>query len=360
MIIPQTYGVALLLIVLSMVCWGSWANTFKLAGKWRFELFYYDYSLGVLLAAIVAAYTFGSMGDELSFSDNLLVAGRRNMAYAVAGGAVFNLANMLLVAAISVAGLAVAFPIGIGIALVEGVVWNYFLNPQGNPILLTTGVALVTGAIIVDALAYSAQGRPKAPPARGKTKVPPASKAPPSKAPPPKAPNTLKGIGLSLISGLLMGAFYPLLEMAKGAGMDAAGLGPYAVAFLFAVGVFMSTFIFNLYFLNLPVQGEALSMFTYFQGTFKQHALGILGGLLWAIGGIANFVASSTPKSVQVGPAVSYAIGQGSTMVSALWGLLVWREFAGASKRVKILLAVMLLLFVAGLALVSIAPLYAT
>jgi glucose uptake protein len=178
MLIPQTYAGALILIVLSMICWGSWANTFKLAGKWRFELFYYDYSLGVLLAAIIAAYTFGSMGDDLSFSDNLIVAGKRNMAWAVAGGVVFNLANMLLVAAISVAGLAVAFPIGIGLALVVGVVWNYFLNPQGNPILLTVGVVLVVGAIIVDALAYvshagGAKTPASAPGGKGKLKAPP-------------------------------------------------------------------------------------------------------------------------------------------------------------------------------------------
>src|SRR5260370_6100541 len=178
MLIPQTYAAALILIVLSMICWGSWCNTFKLAGKWRFELFYYDYSLGVLLAAIIAAYTFGSMGDELSFSDNLIVAGKRNMAWALAGGVVFNLANMLLVAAISVAGLAVAFPIGIGLALVVGVIWNYFLNPQGNPILLTVGVVLVVGAIIVDALAYAshaswAKTPAPAPPGKGKIEKPP-------------------------------------------------------------------------------------------------------------------------------------------------------------------------------------------
>jgi glucose uptake protein len=349
MLIPQTYAGALILIVLSMICWGSWANTFKLAGKWRFELFYYDYSLGVLLAAIIAAYTFGSMGDDLSFSDNMIVAGKRNMAYALAGGVVFNLANMLLVAAISVAGLAVAFPIGIGLALVVGVVWNYFLNPQGNPILLTAGVVLVVGAIIVDALAYASHA------SGAKTKGPAAGKG---KHPPKAGGAGLKGIGLSLISGVLMGSFYPLVEMAKGTGMDAAGLGPYAVACMFAIGVFFSTFIFNLYFLNLPVQGEPLSMFTYFQGTLKQHALGIAGGLLWCMGAIANFTAASAPKSVEVGPAVSYAIVQGATIVSALRGQLVWKEFAGARPKVRMRLAVMLLLFIAGLVLVSIAPLY--
>jgi glucose uptake protein len=110
--------------------------------------------------------------------------------------------------------------------------------------------------------------------------------------------------------------------------------------------------------LNLPVQGEPLSMFTYFQGTLKQHALGIAGGLLWCMGAVANFTAASAPKSVEVGPAVSYAIGQGATMVSALWGLLVWKEFAGARPKVRLMLAVMLLLFLSGLVLVSIAPLY--
>ena len=247
MILPATYNSALLLIILSMICWGSWANMFKLAGKWRFELFYYDYSLGVLLAAIVAAFTFGSMGSDLSFSDNLLIALRRNMAYATAAGVVFNLANMLLVGAISVAGMAVAFPIGIGLALVVGVIWNYRLNPQGNPILLAAGVALVAGAIIVDAWAYSAHTQ--------------SVQATAGKAPRKGTATSPKGILLSLISGLLMGSFYPLVEMAKGGGPDNAGLGPYPVAFLFAIGVFVSTFIFNLYFLNLPVQGTALSMF---------------------------------------------------------------------------------------------------
>jgi len=347
MILPETYLSALLLTILSMLCWGSWANSFKLTGKpertWRFELFYYDYSVGVLVAAIIAAYTFGSLGSDLSFDDNLLVAAKRNMAYAVAGGMVFNLANMLLVAAISVAGLAVAFPVGIGLALIIGVIWNYFLNPQGNPMLLAAGVTLVMCAIIVDALAYTAHAKPASPePGRGRS----------------KSSVGRKGIVLSLISGVLMGSFYPLVEISKGGGVDAAGLGPYAVAFLFALGVFFSTFVYNLYFLNLPVQGEPLSMLAYFKGTLGEHALGIIGGIIWCIGAIANFVAASAPNKVQVGPAISYAVGQGATMVSALWGVLVWKEFAGARPNVKLLLTLMFVLFLAGLMLVAIAPLY--
>src|SRR3954453_23983412 len=156
MILPTTYATALLLTIVSMICWGSWANTFKLSKNWRFELFYFDYSFGVLLMAVVAAFTFGSMGDELSFQDNLLIVGKRQMAMGLMAGGIFNLANMLLVAAISLSGLAVAFPVGIGLALVIGVIWNYIINPQGNPFLIFSGVALVLAAIVVDAFAYRA------------------------------------------------------------------------------------------------------------------------------------------------------------------------------------------------------------
>ena len=217
MILPQTYGATLLLIILTMLCWGSWANTFKLAGKWRFELFYYDYSVGVLIAATIYALTFGNFGIEgFTFVDDLMHAGKRQIFFGVLGGVVFNLANMLLVAAISVAGLAVAFPVGIGLALVIGVIWNYILNPQGNPVLLFTGAGIVVGAIIVDALAYRALEGSKA--AQATRKV------------------TGKGIVLSLVSGVLMGSFFPLVEMGKASEL---GLGPYAIGFVFAIGVFL-------------------------------------------------------------------------------------------------------------------------
>jgi len=336
MILPQTYGAALLLTLVSMLCWGSWANTFKLAGKWRFELFYYDYSLGLLSAAMIYALTFGNLGsDGFAFADDLAHAGKRQILFGAVGGIVFNLANMLLVAAISLAGLSVAFPVGIGLALVIGVVWNYILKPQGNPVLLFTGAAIVVAAIVVDAFAYRALEAGKAQAARRVSG---------------------KGIALSLLSGVLMGSFFPLVEMGKAGPL---GLGPYAIGFVFAVGVFLSTFIFNLFFMNLPVEGPPVAMSEYFKGTGGQHLLGVVGGLIWATGTIANFVAASAPESVQVGPAISYALGQGATMVSALWGLLVWNEFAGASGRVRALVVVMLVLFVCGLALISAAPKYA-
>ncbi|MBI3684571.1 MAG: AcrB/AcrD/AcrF family protein [Acidobacteria bacterium] len=340
MILPTTYWAALLLSILSMLCWGSWANTIKLAGpKWRFELFYFDYAFGVALAGVIAAYTLGEWGSDLSFSDNLMITGKRNIAYAAFAGGVFNLANMLLVGAISLAGMAVAFPVGIGLALVIGVVWNYLINPQANPVCLFSGVALVLVAIVVDAMAYSAHSKAQAQNAGT------------------KANGSTRGIVLSLVSGVLMGSFYPIVEVSKGGDV---GLGPYSVAFFFGLGVFFSTFIFNIYFMNLPVKGEPVELRKYFMGARHQHLLGVLGGILWSTGAISNFLAASAPKTVQVGPAVSYALGQGATLVSALWGLLMWKEFQGAEPKVKTLLAAMLACFVLGLGLVSVAPLFAT
>ena len=346
MVLPQTYLAALFLMLLSMICWGSWANTYKMTGKWRFELFYFDYSIGVLLAALLYAFTFGNLGfDGFLFVDDLMHASKRAIAFGLAGGIIFNLANMLLVAAIAVAGLAVAFPISIGLALVIGVVWNFLIKPQGNPMLLFSGCAIIVGAIVLDAMAYRALALIRL-----------ERLAREGKARSTRLEVSLKGIILSLVSGVLMGVFYPLVEQGK---RGDAGLGPYAIGAVFAGGVFFSTFVFNLFFMNLPVEGPPVEMLEYFRGNFKWHLLGILGGVIWCTGTIANFVAASSPPEVQVGPAISYAIGQGATMVSALWGIFVWKEFTDADTKVKGLVAAMLGMFICGLALVSIAPLFA-
>lgn len=347
MTLPDSYTSALLLAILSMLCWGSWANTKKLTGTFRFELFCFDYALGVALAMLVAALTFGSVGfDGLTFSDELLIGSKRKMMFAVAAGVVFNLANMLLVAAISIAGMAVAFPVGIGLAFVIGVVLNYIINPQGNPGFLFSGALLVTGAIVFCSLAYREVARQRSLQAIST-----------GQARSTKVASGTKGLVVSIIAGVLMGFFYPLVELAKEGDL---GLGPYTVGALFGFGVFASTFVFNVYLMNLPIDGEPIGIKPYFKAPKVYHIWGVLGGIVWAIGGVSNFVASSAPQEVQVGPAISYAVGQGATMISALWGLLVWREFADASGRARLLLALMFVLFLAGLALVSIAPLFAS
>jgi glucose uptake protein len=353
MILPHTYIATLLVLLFSMLCWGSWANTQKMSGKWRFELFYFDYAFGVLLTAIVCAFTLGSLGyDGFSFLDDMMNAGKRYAVMGFAAGVIFNLANMLLVAAITVAGLAVAFPVGIGLALIIGVIWNFIIRPQGNPILLFAGCALVVGAIIVDAIAYHAMEL---------LRVEVLAQA--GKAKNTRRTVSLKGVFLSLASGVLMGSFYPLVVMAKSSDWGGTagdnGLGPYAIGVVFALGVFFSTFVFILFFMNLPVEGEPLELPAYFKGLPRQHMLGVAGGIIWCSGTMANFVASSAPEAVQVGPAISLALGQGAAMVSALWGLLLWKEFEGADSRIKSLVVIMFVLFIAGLAMVSVAPLYA-
>ena len=353
MILPHTYIATLLVLFFSMLCWGSWANTQKMSGKWRFELFYFDYAFGVLLTAVICAFTLGSLGyDGFSFLDDMMNGGKRYVAMGFGAGVIFNLANMLLVAAITVAGLAVAFPVGIGLALIIGVIWNYTIRPQGNAMLLFAGCALVVGAIIVDAIAYRAMELTRA-----------EVEAQAGNAKSTRKTASLKGVFLSLASGVLMGSFYPLVVMAKsndwGGTAGDSGLGPYAIGVVFALGVFLSTFVFNLFFMNLPVQGEPLELPDYFKGLPKQHLLGLVGGIVWCSGTIANFVASSAPEAVQVGPAISLALGQGAAMVSALWGLLLWKEFEGADARIKALVFIMFVLFIAGLAMVSVAPLYA-
>jgi glucose uptake protein len=358
--IPDTYTSTLALTILSMLCWGSWANTTKLAKGCRFELFYFDYAIGVFVTTTVAALTFGMVdinvpgyqGQLLVFLDNLQNTGKSNIGFAVLGGAVFNLANMLLVAAIAVAGMSVAFPIAIGLALIGGVIMNYIIHPAGNAALLFTGVALVFLAIVVSALAHSAYKRVAAlPPPTPQSRTAP--KLVPSK---PKV-SPFKGIGLSLASGVLMAAFYPLVQLSMGGDVELS-LTPYTAAFCFGVGVLLSTPVYSLVFMKVPVEGEEVQFRDYLKLRRSDHLWGLLGGVIWSVGTISNLVASSAPAYVNVGPAISYALGQGATLISALWGLLVWREFKGAQPAVVARLVVMLVLYVAGLALISIAPLH--
>jgi|SRR5882757_8547868 len=225
---PQTYGAALCLMITAMLCWGSWANTLKLVPKWPFQLFYWDYVAGVLLATIAAGLTLGSTDDGAnSFWPNLRAAGGNEIAYALAAGAVFNVANLLLVAAISIAGLAVAFPIGIGLALVVGVILNYMLAPAGNPLFLFGGVALVSAAIVVDAMAFGARDS--------------------------EAWRKTRGIGLSVVCGVLIGSFFPLVTRASS---GPTGLGPYTVAFLFAIGVLACSIPVNSYLMRHPITAD--------------------------------------------------------------------------------------------------------
>jgi glucose uptake protein len=306
-------------------------------------LYYFDFSLGLLITALIFAFTAGSMGfDGFTFMDDMIHAGKREWFYGFMGGVVFNLANMLLMGAIAVAGMAVAFPIGIGLALIIGVLFNYLIKPAGNPTMIFGGCVLIVAAILVCATAY-----------RFISNIRHEEEAKAGRAKSTRRPAALKGVVIALLSGVLMGMFYPLVEKGK---VGELGLGPYAIAVVFAAGVFFSTFVFNLFFMNLPIEGEPVDFMDYFKGKPRAHLMGLLGGALWMTGGVASFTAASA-DAVHIGPAVSYAMGQGSTLISALWGILVWKEFRGADAKTKALLGLMLILFTLGLLLVSMAPL---
>jgi glucose uptake protein len=330
MFIVENYSLAILLCVVTMLCWGSWANTTKLTSKeWRFELLYWDYGIGILITTLILAFTMGSNGsDGRSFLSDLHQAEMGNLQSAVIGGIVFNLANILLVAAIGIAGMSVAFPVGIGIALVLGVVLNYLANPQGNPLLIFAGVALIVIAIILNARAYQ------------KLQSNTSSKV------------SQKGLVLSIVSGALMGLFYKYVadSMAHSFNIPEPGkLTPYTALVFFALGVVASSFVFNSLQMWRPFAGEPIKIKTYFSGKLKDHLVGILGGAIWCIGMSLNIIASG-----KAGPAVSYGLGQGATVVAAIWGIYVWKEFDKASKQTKSMLHIMLLLYIIGLALIII------
>ena len=316
-------------MILSMLCWGSWANTFKLCPGYRFQLFYWDYVVGLVAGALLWGLTLGSAGATgRSFAADLAATDAAHIGFALVGGVLFNVANLLLVAAIEIAGLAVAFPVGIGLALIIGAVSSYILSPHGNPLMLFGGITLVVAAIVCDAIAYRLRESEHQATSR-------------------------RGVVISLIAGLLMGTFYPFVSRA----MTGAGApGPYATSFYFAIGVLLCAIPINYLLMRKPLDAQRpVSMAGFAAAPARWHLWGIAGGAIWCTGAVFNFVAS---KAHVVGPAVSYSIGQGATMISAGWGVFVWREFSSASSRAKNYLFWMFVLFLLGLTLVALAPLF--
>jgi glucose uptake protein len=325
MFIVNTYAVAVLFCIVTMLCWGSWANTQKIAGKTlRFELFYWDYVIGILLFASVSALTLGSIGSGgRSFIPDLQQADMANITSAFIGGIVFNAANILFSAAIAIAGMAVAFPVGIGLALILGVLINYFADQKGDPVYLFVGVAFITLAILLNAVAYMRSG--------GESKK-----------------VSGKGIVISLIAGLLMSFFYRFIagsmDLGNFAHPAAGKMTPYTAVFIFSVGIFVSNFLFNTLLMKKPIDGPPVNYKQYFSNRLPVHLVGVLGGLIWGLGNSLNLIAAG-----KAGPAISYGLGQGATLIAALWGVFIWREFKQAPKSINAYLFLMFLFFVAGL-----------
>ncbi len=301
MFVVNNYTLAVVFCFVTMLCWGSWGNTQKLASKsWRYELFYWDYVIGMLLFSILSGFTLGSFGSEgRSFVADLAQADWGGIGSVLLGGVVFNASNILLSASVSLAGLAVAFPLGVGLALVLGVIVNYVGAPKGDPVILFLGVALAA------------------------------------------------------VAGVIMAFFYRFVAAA----MDLDNFSdptpgmmtPYSALFVFSVGVLLSNFVFNTWVMRHPFDGAPVSYKAYFSGSLSTHLVGVLGGAVWALGTAFSYIAAG-----KAGAAVSYALGQGAPMIAAIWGVFIWREFRGAGRSVKGLLACMFLLFIGGLALIII------
>jgi glucose uptake protein len=333
MTVVESYALAVAMCVVTMFCWGSWANTQKLATKeWRFELFYWDYAVGVLLLALVLAFTLGSTGTAgRPFLADLSQAETGALVSAFVGGVIFNLSNILLVAAIDIAGMAVAFPIGVGLALVLGVITNYVATPVGNPVLLFLGVASVVLAILLSAVAYSRL------PSQGQRTIG-------------------KGIMVSVVAGLLMGFFYRFVAASMSTdfiNLEPGKLSPYTAIVMFSVGLLASNFLWNTIFMKRPFVGAPVSFGDYFsKGTPRLHMIGVLGGIIWNLGMSLSIIAAGA-----AGFAISYGLGQGATLVAALWGVFIWKEFKAAPAGTSPLLALMFAAFVVGLSLIVVARL---
>ena len=310
-----------------MLCWGSWGNTQKLAAKtWRYELFYWDYVIGLLLFSLLSAFTLGSFGAEgRSFLDDLMQADGRNLFSAFLGGVVFNASNILLAAAVALCGMSVAFPVGVGLALVLGVLINYFGAAKGDPLFIFLGVALIAAAIVMNGLAYRMART-------GKRKL------------------TAKGLLISVAAGTIMAFFYRFvassMDLDSFTAPAAGKMTPYTAVVVFATGVFVSNFLFNTIAMKCPVEGTPVRPSEYFGGTFRTHLVGMLGGAIWCLGESFSMIASG-----KAGAAISYGLGQGATLVSALWGILIWKEFRGAPGASVLCNAGMFVLFLAGLGL---------
>jgi len=334
MIVVESFIVGITLCVLTMICWGSHANTLKMIPKtYAFPLYYWDQAFGYLLLPLIVGLTLGSFGSSgRSLLQDFSQASASTYGMACLGGFVFNLANILFTSAIAIAGMAVAFPIGIGIALVEGVIINYIAKPGGDPVLLFTGVTMITVAIVLDAMAYRRL------------------KAESDKS------DVTKGIVLALVGGILMGLFYYIVQRSLSADfhhLEPGKFGPYAAVVVFAAASLVSNLIFNTYLMAKPFKGESVKYSAYTaKGTFRPHLIGLLGGMINGTGTTSNIVASQV-----VSPAIAYGLGQGATMVAAIWGIFVWKEFRAAPKGTNVMIASMFLLFVTGLSLLIIAKL---
>jgi glucose uptake protein len=335
MVLVQDYGLAIVFCFMAMIGWGSWANTQKIAARsWRFELFYWDMVIGIFLLSIISAFTVGSFGTGgRPFLSDLGSANIKSIGFAMLGGLFWNLGNLLLVAAISVAGMSIAFPIGGGIAWILGTVVNYLIIvlsggiASNKPVALWAGVIIIISAIVLSGIIYNRISK-----IRRKT--------------------SLAGILLSVFAGLLIAFFYGFVVRSLDPAFVSGGGGnltPYTALVFFATGVFLSTILFNPFFMAKPIEGEPVTMKMYFNGSLREHLSGIAGGTIWMMAMVMSFMAAGAAN-----PAIAYALSNAAPVVAILWGVFIWNEFKDADSATRKMLVTMFSFYIIGLVLITV------
>lgn len=327
MVLVQNYALAVFLCFVAMVCWGSWQNTQNLIGKgWRFELFYWDYTIGIFLFALLMAFTFGSLGSQgRSFIPDLAQADVRNLLSSALGGFIWNIGTLLLVASISIAGMSVAFPVGGGLGWILGIFINYLGKPEGNPWLLFGGSAVIIIAILLSMQSYRklASNQNKAP---------------------------ARGIILALMAGLCIAFFYRFVASSLATDFSPADDGKissYTAVVFFSLGAILSTIIVVPFFMARPVEGRPVKFPEWTKGPVRAHLLGLLGGAIWCLGNSVSFMSVGAAS-----PAISYGLSNAAPVIAALWGIFVWKEFRDAPKGTNKLLTFMFVCYLIGLVMI--------
>ncbi|MDP4222207.1 MAG: GRP family sugar transporter [Bacteroidota bacterium] len=327
MVLIQNYSLAVFLCFIAMICWGSWQNTQNLIGKeWRFELYYWDYSIGILLFALLMAFTFGSLGSQgRSFIPDVEQADLRYLFSSAVGGFIWNVGTLLLVASISIAGMSVAFPIGGGIGWTLGILINYLGKPEGNPYLLFGGTLIIILAILFSMQSYR--------------KLATFLKKP-----------SFLGILLAFLAGICIAFFYRFVALSLASDFspaDAGKISSYTAVVFFSIGALISTILVNPLFMANPVQGKPVKISQWFSGPVRAHLIGMLGGAIWCLGNSASFMSVGAAS-----PAISYGLSNAAPVVAAFWGIFVWKEFRDAPKGTNLLLTLMFTFYLIGLVLI--------
>jgi len=357
MLLPATYLSGLLLMILALICTGTWTSLYKTALPYRYELFNFDLAIGVVVLAAVAALALGAVqSGELTVGDNILITGYRLMAWALAAGFVFNLGNVILLSAISVSGISIAFPVAFGVALIIDAGLDFFGNPRVNALLLFGGALVILVAVALFIVAHF-RHRAAIAGAAKKTALQLDPRSKEAREAKKRARTVAPGgvAALAIVSGILLAFPSRLLSMAR---ETEVGLGPYGLMLFFAAGFFISTLLYSPFLLTFPVGGSPAQIGDYLRGGFKAHLLGILAGMMLCGGILAAGLVIASPAFTALGGLNFNLLYQSAPLLAVLCGALLWRELGNEGQSARPFLWSGFLLYAVGVGLIAFAPEY--